>query len=229
MEPETEKTGIPDGGARRGRLLMLLLLLWLIAAAVQAVRLGVFQRDELRQLSGKIALERGVLAAPRGRLLDADGVVLAWDEQAFVLSAVSELSEADYLQLQTALPDRHWVDGRCRLPATDLAPLELIALEELIMNGLPLKITRHTRRLSLSDPPVRQKIGAVELVDGRRVGVSGWEAQFDAELSGTPGSYEVFRDRRRRWMPETWRLVAAPIPGRDVVVDWRLAESGELP
>ena len=74
MEPETEKTGIPDGGARRGRLLMLLLLLWLIAAAVQAVRLGVFQRDELRQLSGKIALERGVLAAPRGRLLDADGV-----------------------------------------------------------------------------------------------------------------------------------------------------------
>ncbi len=212
-----------DCRAFRKRCLVLSLLLgaWLAAALAMNFTLAGPERQKYLELGRKLALHRAEYYAPRARLLDRDGVPLAWSERYFDLYCLvrdEELTPEIRQQLEQWLkplpeppPDREtpWKRG--------LTPSQILALEKWNANCRILEIRPRLERIRVNlSPELRESLGEVRLENGRQRGISGAEKEFDAILAGAPGSYEVMLDRHRNWIPGTWHEQHAPRPGTDV-------------
>ena len=203
----------------RFRLLVLFFAVWAIAAAARAAYLAGPASGRFIALGEAIARREPVLPASRGRILDRDGVPLAWDERYYDL--YSDLgSEAPGRQERSALrrifgmaepaPE---ADGLLR---RNLTARELLELETPIRHGARLRIVPRIERITVGSLRVRARLGRVAERDGARVGVSGFEEQFDAELRGRDGRARVLLDRWRGWVPSSWEGLSHPVPGKDV-------------
>ena len=206
----------------RNRILWILLIIWAVLCAAKAVDLAVFRRGELQNRARKIALRTGVLPVMRGKLITQDGKVLAWSEVEFVLLSTGAIPLEVSESLRNALPQRG--AETLEFPIENLTAQELAALEELIDRKYPLKIVRRIRRRVIDDEHIRTLVG--ETCDGE--GITGWELEYDSELSGTPGKYQVLCDRHGEWLDHTWQLLEKPVSGKDVKLDMDYSELPEV-
>ena len=71
---------------------------------------------------------------------------------------------------------------------------------------------------------IRRMVGQIGYRRDVMYGVTGAEKEYDVELSGTPGEYEVMLDRRRNWITGTWKLLVPSIPGEDVKLNVSLRD-----
>ena len=79
--------------------------------------------------------------------------------------------------------------------------------------------TRHCR-IHVDYPQVAARLGeCTEDENGIPHGISGWEKEFDRELSGSAGTFSVMRDRKAGWLPGTIRMNKMPSPGKDITLD----------
>ncbi len=214
----------------RFRWLLVALALWVAVAFFRAYYLAVPGRDFYLGVGERLARIEPAIPAARGRLLDRDGVPLAWSERYFDLWSTADeapMEESLRKRLAEILPERaaslNFRPGAAVLRHLDAA--ELLALEPLLREESGLRIRSRVERIVAAVPGLRDRVGAVTVGSGGAVtGVSGWELEYDRELRGSPGRFSVMLDRYRRWIPSSWRLLSKATPGRDVTVPFRLAD-----
>ena len=220
MKPGPRRTPVLDRPPVRRRSL---LILWLLAGGFLLFRtteLQLVQGQEWRALAEQQHRARGEVAAPRGSILDRSGIPLALSHEAFRIGvAPHELKDRDQVsaQLMEVLgltsaqarrlthSDRRWVQLPDRYPPV---------AREALQGTQGVYVERELRRSYPHSDLARGILGAV--VDEN--GSGGIEQELEPFLRGVPGSRIVARDSEGRAIPgESW-VVAAPVPGGDVVL-----------
>ena len=179
------------------------------------------------------SLERGIVPAIRGRILDRNGHPLAWSTRQFDLSwKIPRNEEHAQLQLrqiqqQLALqtPTKAEVlesAGKEIVLGKDLAPEAVTAMEPLCRSLSSLRLQSSFIRHRHPAAQLRKTLGEVNIVNGIEVGISGAEKAHDAILRGHSGIYQVMRDKHGQWLPETWQKLRELRPGYDVYLPIRL-------
>lgn len=215
------------------RLLLLsaVLLAWGGMTAGALLYYSVVQRDRYLELGNQLALRHGTFLAPRGRILDRNGVVLAWTEKYFDLFLINPPSgditnDAMMRKLKDIVPDSEpeTIDRSSWLLKTNLSPDQILGLEPLLHHYPELQVIPREERLVVDYPEIRRMVGQIGYRRDVMYGVTGAEKEYDVELSGTPGEYEVMLDRRRNWITGTWKLLVPSIPGEDVKLNVSLRD-----
>ena len=224
-----EKTDFDRLVRRRMAILTLLFGIWGAVAFFRAWYIAVPGRDRFIAAGEKMARRTTEIPAVRGRIIDAAGVPLVWSERFYDLISLAEedapLSDGELAGLRSALPDLNAEGGMLR---RNLTPAELLKLELPLKSGIRARIVTRDARIVVASPAVRRLAGELRFRNGGWHGASGWEAEFDAELAGRPGCLSVMLDRHRNWIPSSVRMVAMPVPGRDVKLTRTLRELEHL-
>lgn len=211
-----------------------LLALWLTAAMTRNAFLAGPGRARHLEAGRKIALHTGDFHLPRARLLDRDGVPLAWSEKYFDLVWDAPLALPPppriMAMLKVILPGvehRAFDQPAPVMLQRNLSPAQLVQLQEALRNCPELKIRVRAERIAVGAPELRARLGETAFDGSRQYGVSGEELRHDAVLAGTPGRYEVMLDRYRNWIDDTWKIIREARPGVDVKLDFSIAEQPE--
>ncbi len=206
-------------------------LAWCLIAAGRAWYLAGPAREHYLALGEAMASSEGNIPAVRGRILDRNGVPLAWNEKHFDLYYIPEGSGRIAVSRWEALcevvpdlgrPPEPGGSGRTLL-RRNLTVEQLLKLEFIVKGNPSLRIVPRLERVTVSSPEIRALIGRVEAAGAELNGVSGLELEFDGPLRGTPGRYRVMLDRARNWVESSWKLEAEPVPGEEI----RLSRSAE--
>lgn len=202
---------------RRTLILSVFFALWAMAAMCRAWYIAVPGRQRFITAGEQAARRTYAIPAQRGRILDREGVCLVWSERSYDLVSTcpdgDALSDGEMRMLATAVSGVTAESGVLR---RGLSPEELLALEAPIKTGVRARIVPRDERIVVDSPVVRKLVGELSRKDGDIHGVSGWEFEYDAELSGTPGEFTVMLDRRRNWIASSLKIVKLPVAGRDV-------------
>lgn len=219
----------------RSAVLLTFFVLWAVLAVFILYRRTVTDGERLLSNSESFARREGVLPAARGRILDADGVPLAWTELHFSLylyksqNGISGKLKAflanrfHITEIPDFSPDQEEIRLLNELPVSSAGELEsLFAVSEQFPS---LRIRTRHRRIHVDYPQVAARLGdCSEDENGIPHGISGWEKEYDRELSGSAGTFSVMRDRKGKWMPGTTRIKKMPVPGKDVMLKVTLAD-----
>jgi len=213
----------------RSRLVLVLILLGFVTLVGRAMFLQGFSRDFLQQ-QGERRYERTIpLAAMRGKILDRNGVVLASSVPALGVFAIPEdLKKADEGQMKALAQalglsladmrsriddDKNFVYLK-RQVSSDVGD-QIKALNVPGIHQLP-----ENRRFYPDGAVMGHVVGFTNIEDRGQEGV---ELTFNDQLSGTPGSRRVIRDRLGRVIEDVQAIVP-PVDGRDLrlSIDTRL-------
>lgn len=218
MEPRREAVS-----GKRAWILFSLLALWALIAVGRGFWLAGPAAERYIREGEKLARVHGRIPAPRGRILDCNGVPLAWSERYFDLcwqGRRRELPEEGVLQqLQRIVPEAALPVAKsdeAELLCRGISPDRLRRLEPLVKAGKGFRIVQRWERMTVSSLRIRRRLGTVMLLEGELVGQSGLELEFDSLLRGKAGEFRVLLDRYRNWIPESWELLRNPVPGRDI-------------
>lgn len=219
----------------RSAVLLTFFVLWAVIAAFTLYRRTVAEGERLSERSESFARKEGVLPAARGRILDANGVPLAWTGLHFSLYLYKSPNGIsgnlkDFLATRfkiTEIPE--FLPGQEEILLLDELPVlseaELTSLFSIPEQYPLLHIRTTHRRINVDYPQLAVLLGeCVADEEGVPHGVSGWELEFDQALSGTPGTFTVMRDRNGKWMPGTLKMITMPVPGKDVRLKVTLEE-----
>lgn len=207
----------------RSRLVLVLLMLGFAALAVKALYLQGLSTDFLRQ-QGERRYERTlVLPATRGKLLDRSGsVVLAssvpvraiWaipedarNATEAQMASVAKLLDLPVKEIKRRLADldKNFVYVK-RQVAVDVAD----KLRQMKVPGFHQQM--EMRRFYPEGNIAAHVVGFTNIEDQ---GIEGVELAFNKELSGTPGSRRVIKDRLGR-VVEDVQAIIPPVNGQDL-------------
>lgn len=219
--------------AFESRLIFLLsfLLLWCFLTVGALFYYTFWAREAYLEMGQRMALRYGDFVAPRGRIFDRDGVLLAWTEKYFDLYLSEpengEIAHEVVIQAVRAVItdcEIKKVTEKSWLLKAALTPRELIALEPVMRRFPGLLIQNRLERKTLRHPEISRLVGMTTIENGAVTGTSGAEYHFNDVLTGTAGTYEVMLDRHRRWINGSWRLIKPAVPGEDVTMPFALAD-----
>ena len=217
----------------RTAFILVLLTAWAVCAGTKLYIHSVRDRDILLKKTRLLAWREADLPAPRGKILDRDGVILAQDvfRCDLVLESLPDQQARRQQLLRTIR--KHFPDFPADAPPENCPavlkanlPADEIELCIRRFRGYPeiRTVGRFERKFSPS-PEIREIIGQTALNDRReRVGISGLEQTHDLLLSGKTGRLSVMLDRNGGWVYDTLRVTRQPESGRDLRLDQSLAE-----
>ena len=163
--------------------------------------------------------ERIVLPARRGTLYDRHGTPLAVTQETYHVGiAPNELrdpaADGALITRRLGLPSRSWQDALRKRYAYFAGPYSALEVQPLrSVRGVHLEAVLNR---FYPDPSVaRATIGRLG-DDGR--GGSGLEKTLDTLLAGQSGAAVVLKDRAGHEYESPARVIAAPVPGMDVVL-----------
>lgn len=209
---------------RRG-ILIGAAVVFALLIAVRLVYFTVIRHDALVRDSRRMAMRKGVLAAPRGRILAENGTVLARTELTSTVVIPSLPAKPERLERFRAflksefdfvLPEDPVLP--VKIPQTLCSDAEALrARYRSLVRWPECRIVNGQKRIAAEGfEPLVGHCGTD--ADGIPAGESGFEAEYDDILRGTPGVFTVMVDRRGEWMPGTVRIENEPVPGKDVTV-----------
>lgn len=218
----------------RAAVLLTFFVFWAAIAAVTLYRRTVTESVKLAERSEFFARKEGVLPAARGRILDANGIPLAWTELHFSLH-LHKTSNGVSNELKVFLQSRFNVkeipgfapEEKSLLLLDDVsaASKELTDLLSIPEKYPQLEIRTRHKRIRVDYPQVVALLGECkEDESGIPHGISGWEKEFESRLCGKAGTFSVLLDRNGKWMPGTVKMLSMPVSGEDVKLDVTLAE-----
>ncbi len=212
----------PPGLAWRRRLL---LAGWLGAGAIilaRAAQVQILQADAWQELAEDQQVARLEVAAPRGTILDRNGVPLALSRETFKISvAPREVRPEDRDSLVTILRDAMGI-GRDRLRRVADPERSWVALpgtfgpgvRELVRPFRGVWVERQVKRELPYGELARGVLGRV--LDG--AGAGGIEQQYESLLRGRPGQEDKAKDSAGRAIPGQTVSILEPTTGGDVVL-----------
>ena len=216
---------------KRAKTLILLIAAWTIICISTFFYYAVIARKKYIKLGNKIASRELKYYPIRSKILDKNGVVLAWTEKYYDLYFIditgcparkNEICKKTKKLLPSVTApegdELHYVMFR------GLQPKQILLLEELIRSFTELQIRPRTERKVVNYPKVKVHIGEVKYISGRLVGVSGIEKLHDEILSGTPGKFNVMLDRHKNWIKQSVRKVNLSKRGEDIRIKLSIEE-----
>lgn len=216
---------------RRSTLFLIAFLIWASVLLVRLFMIMVVNRDAHLERVAAASQRVGTLPASRGRILDHNGVPLAWSirslslhysvasESSVVRADIEQLAQVCAIDVDETMARAQDMLGGTLVVKESLQADDVVQLDAFRRQN-PRFVVRsdYRREYSVTDPLIRRRLGTTQTVAGREVGVSGWEKEYDERLAGTAGRYRVMVDRSGVWLPETWEQITAPQPGDDVYV-----------
>ncbi len=222
----------------RTAVILLFLTVWAVCAGFKLYTHTVRDRNKLLKQARLIAWREADLPAPRGKILDREGKVLAQDvfRCDLILGALPENRHArrhllnclqnHFPAFQPESPDQVY-------PAvlkTDLSAEEIRNCNRMFRDFPEIRIEGRFERELDPEPEIRELIGQTARNDRKeRVGISGLEQQHDLTLSGKTGRIKVMLDRNGRWVYETLRVTRQPEGGRDLKLEQSRNELMRIP
>lgn len=209
----------------RAKNLLFALGLWSVIAVATHLYFAVYAQHEYLKKGDEIAMRRGVIPAPRGQILDKNGIKLAWTDTHYDLYITRVPSF--YLKRSTLFKQLRLIFGEFELEESpsgefiikrNLTPDRIHALQTLLKEYRELALRMRFERCYIDDDIILAKVGDVEEEKGIIRGVSGLELQFDKELSGQHGRYVVMVDNMERWITGKWELEQKVVPGIDIIL-----------
>ncbi len=222
----------------RSKILLSFLLAWAVVAAAHVFYYSSLQRKRLNAEGEALAWREGSLPAIRGRILDRQGVPLAWSELHHDLTLLKEpAKEARRRQLAKALeslpfkvelPSKR--SNRERTLKRDLSPAEIALCEKALLEFPEVEVAPRLERLSIDYPEVKRLLGKANagLDSGRSEGLDGAEKENDASLAGRAGRFKVMLDKRGNWVEGTLKILEQPKSGEDVRLAVSIEEIREM-
>ncbi|MDD5697288.1 MAG: hypothetical protein PHH77_01610 [Victivallaceae bacterium] len=202
-----------------------------------AISIGVFfyyaviAREQYIQLGNKLARREITYYPERARILDKNGVVLAWSEKYYDLYYIDILGSPKRTKMilgevMELLPNlEEPVSGTVySVIFRSLQPAQIMALEKTVYRFQELQIMPRIERKAVNYPEIRAYLGQVKSVSGRLLGVSGLEKQYNVTLSGIPGRYRVMLDRNKNWIKDSGELLRPAVPGKELQLPLTLEE-----
>ncbi|MDD5598553.1 MAG: hypothetical protein PHV82_11465 [Victivallaceae bacterium] len=216
---------------KRADIIVLSLASWAVICIVMFFYYAVIARDWYIYLGNKLARRELSYYPERARIIDKNGVVLAWSEKYFDLYYNNFTDSPERLSLIYQAVKKIIPEAACPSPdkvqsmmLRSLRPPQILSMEELIYLYQELQITPRLERKVVDYPRVRTLIGQVKFVKGRLIGISGLEKEYDAVLSGSPGKYRIMLDRNKNWIKNSGRSVRMAVPGEDVKLNSSIEE-----
>jgi len=222
----------------RTAIILLLLAAWAVCAGFKLYTHTVRDREKLLKRSRLIAWREADLPAPRGKILDRDGKVLAQDVFVcdLILDALPENRHARRRLLkclQTHFPAFRPESKDQGYPAVlkkNLSAEEIRSCSRMFRDFPEIRTEGRFERELDPEPEIRERIGQTARNDRKeRVGISGLEQQHDLTLSGKPGRIKVMLDRNGRWVYETLRVTRQPEGGQDLKLEQSRNELIRIP
>ena len=217
-----------NGGAVSGRRVCVVAAVFaafLLLALGRAWYVAVPGRGKYIAVGEEMARRDVTIPASRGSIISADGVVLAWSEHFYDLVSIAPkrvpLTGEEVSALKKVLHD---MDANGKIIKRNLTPGEVMSLEELIRSGVRVRIVVRNERIVIDSPEIRRRVGQVRGGAGGPRGVSGWEKEFDGELSGSPGRVNVMLDRNRNWIRSSVKVLKPMTKGKNVKLKFTLGE-----
>jgi cell division protein FtsI (penicillin-binding protein 3) len=205
--------------AVRIQTIQALMLVGLVGLVARAAQVQLLQGRHWKELARANRTERIVLGARRGALTDRHGTPIALTLETYHVGiAPNELRDPrrDGVVIARALQltADEWQDAVRRRYAYFRGPFSAIAVDPIrTVRGVHLEPVLN--RFYPSAALARAVVGHVG-DDGH--GASGIEETLDSVLAGTAGSAVVLKDRAGREYESPARLIAAPVPGNDIVL-----------
>jgi len=207
------------------------LAVWAVVCVAMFFYYAVIARTEYIRLGNRIASRELLYYPERARILDKNGVVLAWSEKYYDLyynnlTGSPKRMEVIYEKVKKIIPN-------IQNPAPDkfhavmlraLQPRQILALEKSVYLFQELQIQPRIERKVVDYPEIRAYVGNVKFEKGRLVGVSGLEKTCNEPLSGSPGRYRIMLDRNKNWIKNSGKSIKLATPGRDVKLNLSLEE-----
>jgi cell division protein FtsI/penicillin-binding protein 2 len=210
---------------KRATLLIAGAVVWAFIAANYLFYFSYFNRTKYIDSGFKMAMRKGYYSAGRGRILDKNGVPLAWSERFFdlLLLKAPELPKFQKMldaKLRHIFPD---IKSCSSTPSYtviyyNIPPNKIAGLERTIHEFPDLKIIPRTERVVVDYPEIKKVIGKVKMSNSLLCGISGIELQFDETLTGKVGIYTVMLDRHKNFINGTWHLVKKAQAGEDIIL-----------
>jgi cell division protein FtsI/penicillin-binding protein 2 len=215
---------------KRADIIVLSLATWAVICIAMFFYYAVIARDRYIYLGNKLAQREFPFYPERAKIIDENGVVLAWSEKYFDLyynnlTGSPERIDLIYHAVKKVLPQAvsPSPEKEHSLMLRSLRPPQVSNMEKLVYLYQELQINPRLERKVVDYPQVRALIGQVKHVKGRLVGISGIEKKYDSVLSGAPGKCRIMLDRNKNWVKNSANIQKA-IPGRDVKLDLSLEE-----
>jgi len=205
--------------AVRLQALEVALLAGLAAVVLRAGQVQLLQGNRYAEEARARRTERITLDARRGGLYDRNGTAIALTQETYHVGiAPNELRDpgraAATIAKALRLPPGEVRAGLRKRYAYFGGPFGALDVQKIrTLRGVHLEPV--LRRFYPAPDFARAVVGGIG-VDGR--GASGLERTFDSLLAGRAGSAVVLKDRSGREYESPSRLIAAPVPGSDLLL-----------
>lgn len=216
---------------KRSYILLGILCCWAVAVSFKFFYYSIWQRSYYLIVGGKLSTREGCYTAGRGRILDSNGVLMAWSERHYDLIILDLPNAPEYrekllkkLRMRLKGVTLESADDVSMIVKRSLSVNELEIVGEMIPRHPCLKIKTRLVRRVIEEPEIRRFIGKVKREGCMLRGTSGCEKFFDKVLSGKPGKYTIMLDRNKNWIPGTFSQIVKAVSGSDVRLPYSVAE-----
>jgi cell division protein FtsI/penicillin-binding protein 2 len=208
----------------RNRIIISVFIIWAFFITFRLFYYTSYSREYYLEEGNRNAWRNGTIPAARGRILDKDGLPLAWTRRYYdlVVEVYPDLCKSNSVlvnelngKIHGLIPD----EKKEKYVKKGLSPSEISLLRDYIGKYRGVKIVPRLERSYVDYPEVRKFLGKTDIYNGKYYGLEGAEQKYDFELNGTDGVYIVMLDRYRNWIPGTWKLKTAMLPGKDVMLE----------
>ena len=220
-------------GRRRTWRFLVLFSVWAVVIVARLFQVMVVERGRHVSDMDRSSWRHGMVPGIRGRILDADGVPLAWSERRFALlwtrPADPQEAARQWAALHEAMPlEPRWSLRTAVARAAEevrlidaVTPEQFARLGDVCTRHPAFRLEAYFVRQTYPAAALRRELGAVTRRNGMEIGVSGLERVHDSLLRGRPGMYRVMVNPLRAWVPETWEQLRDMTPGYDVYLPIR--------
>ena len=212
-------------------IIILLLMFWAVICIAMFFYYAVLAKDKYIKLGNKLAQRELSYYPERSKILDKNGIILAWSEKYYDLyyynlTGSPERAKLIYRRIKKIFPKAKEPHKQTvqSVMLRALQPRQILALEKLIYLFQELQIAPRIERKVVNYPNVISKIGQVRFVSGRLVGLNGFEKLYNKVLSGTPGKFRVMLDCNKNWIKNSGRSIIMAVPGKNVQLQLTLEE-----
>lgn len=208
---------------KQADIVMLCLAVWALMCLAMFFYYSVIAKEHYIKLGRRIASRELVYYPERSKILDKNGVVLAWSEKYYDLyynnlTGSPKRIEIIYERIQNIFPNAK--KPSCKkfqsIMLRSLQPKQIVDLKRATYLYQELQIDPRIERKVVDYPNIQIQIGQVKLIKRQFIGISGFEKIYNQALSGTHGRFKIMLDRNKNWIKNSYKSIKLAQKGKDV-------------